>query len=207
MNKGQLIAVEGIDASGKSGLVDALGVWLRDIYPTCDVATTRALGGTPTTMAFRQAALNKVQTPLELVRLWASSIGGATAEIVQPTIARAGLVVTDRWVDSVYAIFGHADGVPAGHISNTLAQAQAVQPDIVLLLDITPEISARRMAASGVSLDYYESKPPEHRRLVREGFLRRVHMRGAGAVIIDASQTPDRVLRQAQHALVAHCGL
>jgi|SRR5437870_2906468 len=91
------------------------------------------------------------------------------------------ILVCDRYLASSIA-YGEAQGLDATWL--TEIQKYLPQPDITFLLDIPPEVSARRKT---VDRDKYESDLSLLAR-VRDSYLRQAH---AGWVRLDATRAPD----------------
>ena len=94
------------------------------------------------------------------------------------------IVVCDRYLASSVA-YGEAQGLDARWLTDI--QTHLPQPDITFLLDIAPEVSARRKTADR---DRYERDLPLLAR-VRDSYLRQATQ--PGWVRLDASRTPDRI--------------
>jgi dTMP kinase len=94
------------------------------------------------------------------------------------------IVVCDRYLASSIA-YGDAQGLDAAWLTDI--QKYLPQPDITFLLDIAPDVSARRKT---VDRDKYERDLSLLSR-VRESYLRQASQ--AGWIRLDASRTPDAV--------------
>jgi dTMP kinase len=94
------------------------------------------------------------------------------------------IVVCDRYLASSVA-YGEAQGLDARWLTDI--QKYLPQPDITFLLDIAPEISARRKTADR---DKYERDLSLLAR-VRDSYLRQATQ--PGWLRLDASRTPDRI--------------
>jgi len=94
------------------------------------------------------------------------------------------IVVCDRYLASSIA-YGEAQGLDAGWLTDI--QKYLPQPDITFLLDIAPEVSARRKTADR---DKYERDLSLLAR-VRDSYLRQATQ--SAWVRLDASRTPDRI--------------
>ena len=94
------------------------------------------------------------------------------------------IIVCDRYLASSIA-YGEAQGLDATWL--TEIQKYLPQPDITFLLDIPPEVSARRKTADR---DKYERDLSLLGR-VRESYLRQA--KAAGWVRLDAARSPDQI--------------
>lgn len=216
--RAHLIAVEGIDASGKATLVAALTKRLSEM-------------GRGTASSFAFPAYNTPSGRLlreHLMGEWYASSGQSVKDDaidwqaerhqgdlmvrqalmivnrheLQPEIEAAllrGPVVLDRWEESSHT-HGAVEGVDPQWTRR--ASATLLKPDLNLLLDVDPAVSMRRRAAR----DLNECDAAKLR-AVREVYRARwENARAAGSplcwVTIDASQSAEAVLAD---ALSAYC--
>jgi dTMP kinase len=146
---GALVVVEGIDRSGRSTHVRLLEQYLRyrgrGVTRT-SLATSR-LAGEP----IRKAKQERRASPIATALLYAADIAERVELVIRPSL-RAGLVVlADRYVWTPMAR-AEARGVDPAWLAEVFAFAPA--PDLILLLDVDPEVS---LARRPVELDPYEA--------------------------------------------------
>jgi dTMP kinase len=92
------------------------------------------------------------------------------ATVLRPALLRGKDVVCDRYVGSSLAYQGHARGLGVEAIADLSTFAtDGLVPDLVVLLEVSPEESARRMALTG-SPDRMEAAGAEFHAMVREGY-------------------------------------
>ena len=175
---GLLVAFEGLDQSGKQTQAELLRDWLAsngrrarllsfpDYQPVIGAEIGRALRGerdyTADVMQLLYVA-NRYEFKGEILRVKESGT----------------IVVCDRYVASSIA-YGEAQGLDAEWLTDI--QKYLPQPDITFLLDIAPDVSARRKTADR---DKYERDLSMLGR-VRDSYLRQAAQ--SGWVRLDASR-------------------
>lgn len=155
---------------------------------------TREPGGAPGAEALRPLLLSAELpfTPLAQTLLHVA----ARAEHVERTIApalRAGTwVVCDRFADSTMAYQGWGLGVDRGVVA-TLGAVIGMAPDLTIVLDVTAETAAARLAARGGPADRYERLGPAFHARVAEGFRSIARAEPQRCVLVDANADPEKV--------------
>ena len=171
MAKGLLITIEGIDGSGKSTQINFIKNYLEQIG--CNVLVTREPGGTEISEKIRSIILdpaNKNMGPITELLLYASARAQLVFEVIKPALYAGNIVVCDRFIDSTIAYQGYGRGINIDSIIcvNNLA-LQGVQPDLTILLDISPENAIKRRLPP-LSFDRIEQEDNEFYRKVSEGY-------------------------------------
>ncbi len=168
MSIGRFIAFEGGEASGKSTqaarLASALGARL-----------TREPGGTELGQHIRELVLGAGGAEGVGVRaealLLAADRAQHVASVIRPALEAGRDVVTDRYAGSSLAYQGYGRGLDVADIRRLSDWAsEGLWPDLVILLDVPPEVAQKRLAASGVGLDRLEAAGDEFHQRVAAGF-------------------------------------
>ena len=139
--KGILIAIEGIDGTGKSTQVGLLADYLRAIG--CTVIETREPTNGPYGKKIRQLFVDRGQcSPEEELELFIEDRRQHVQEVINPALAAGHVVVTDRYYFSTAAYQG-----AAGHDPDKVFKRNsfAPEPDMVILLTMTPQASLTRI--------------------------------------------------------------
>jgi dTMP kinase len=166
--RGRLLALEGIDGSGKStqarALADALGARL-----------THEPGATPLGASLRQRLLAP-DAPAPTARAEALLMAADRAEhvalVVEPALAAGEWVVTDRYAGSTVAYQGYGLGLPVTELVQLSTWASGgLAADLSVLVDVSIEVAAARMAGSPGGTDRMERLGAEFATRVRQGFL------------------------------------
>lgn len=184
--RGLLIVVEGIDGTGKTTLVDRLAKYCRAQKVECIVSREPTNGRWG--MLLRQSA-QTARLPLgEELELFMKDRAEHVERVIQPALSGGKIVLLDRYYFSTAAYQG-ARGADAGAIIDANEQFAPI-PDLLLLLDASPETGRRRITRRGDQIDAFEQTQyqEEVRRIYLE--LKRPYLR-----VIDASRHPDAVWR------------
>ena len=167
---GLFIAFEGGEGAGKSTqarrLADALSARGYDVVLTFEPGATE-LG-----RQIRALLLDKNSTdmsPRTEAMLYAADRAQHVGEIIRPALARGAVVITDRYVDSSLAYQGAGRELEAAEVRRLSQWAtDGLSPDLIVLLDIDPEIGLRRATGPG---DRLEDEALAFHQRVREAFL------------------------------------
>jgi len=162
VKRGTLIAFEGLDGCGKSTQLELLAAALRAAGH--EVVTTRE----PTRGAMGQriramARSGEVVAPEEELRWFVEDRRVHVAEVIAPALRTGQIVLTDRYYLSTVAYQG-ARGLDFEQILAD-SEAEFPIPDLVLLLEIDPQIAFERVHARGSEIEGVFEK---------RGFLSRV---------------------------------
>ncbi len=150
MNGGRLIAFEGLDGSGKSTQLERLAARLR--ATGCDVVTTREPTEFPSGQRIREMARSGEQLePEEELRWFVEDRCLHVAQVIAPALRADRIVLTDRYYLSTVAYQG-ARGLDFEEILGDSEDAFPI-PDLVLLLEIDPQIAFERVHARGSEIE------------------------------------------------------
>ena len=147
--RGRFIVLEGGEGGGKSTqakrLRDHLAAQGRDVL------LTREPGGSPLAEAIRAVVLGRwdegVDPMTELLLIFAARAAHLHATI-RPALAAGRDVICDRFVDASHAYQGAGRGLGMAPVAALEALVLGeLRPDLVLVLDIDPEIGLQRIAA------------------------------------------------------------
>jgi dTMP kinase len=197
--RGRLITFEGGDGAGKSTLIHSLHDHLEKTGSL--VIKTRAPGGTTLGETIRSLLLTKGDVPLndraELF-LFLADRAQHVEEVIKPALSSGMIVLCDRYNDSTVAYQGVARGLdPVWSRSLCDFATGAVQPSLTLYLDIDPEIGLRRAQHTGNKQDRIESEGLLFHKKIRNAFHMIAGQEPSRFKVIDATQSPDDVFRQA----------
>jgi dTMP kinase len=164
--RGRLLALEGIDGSGKStqarALADALGAEL-----------THEPGATVLGRTLRQMLLAPDAPPVSTraeALLMAADRAEHVAEVVEPAMAAGRWVVTDRFSGSTLAYQGYGRGLDLSALESLVLWATGgLDPDLSIMVDVPVDVAASRLSASAP--DRLERLGPDFAAQVRQGFL------------------------------------
>ncbi len=202
MARGRLITIEGLDGAGKSTLAAALEAELG--ARGARVELLREPGGVAVSERIR--ALVKDPDLDVLARTEALLYAAARAQLVeqrvQPLLDQGAVVLLDRFVDSslAYQGAGRALGIEDVRAVNRFATG-GLQPDRTLLLQIAPEQGRARQHERALEPDRLEREGEEFFAAIAAAYERLAREEPARIRVLDASQSPESVLRDALAAL------
>jgi dTMP kinase len=190
VSAGVFIALEGGEGAGKTTQVAHLAMALTGAGH--HVVVTREPGDSPAGAAVRQLLLNPEteMTPRTEALLYLADRAEHVATVIRPALQAGKIVLCDRYTDSLLAYQG------AGRLLGSVElegmsrwAAGGLRPDLVILLDVPPEVGLGRQRASGA--DRIEREPLAFHQRVRSAFLDLAHRKWAGRPhyeVVDASQ-------------------
>lgn len=161
-----MLALEGIDGSGKSTQASALAALLG-------ARLTHEPGATVLGAALRRLLLAPDSPPISLraeALLMAADRAEHVALVVEPALASGEWVVSDRFSGSTLAYQGYGRGLPTAELLPLIDwAASGVSTDLSILVDVPVAVAQTRLAAS--AHDRLERLGPDFAQLVRNGFL------------------------------------
>jgi dTMP kinase len=202
---GLFVVLEGGEGVGKSTQVRKVETWLREAGYAC--LTTREPGATPLGARLRDCLLTTrgaEETPTARAEalLYAADRAQHVATVIRPALARGAVVVSDRYVDSSLAYQGAGRALAPEEIARLSEWAsEGLTPDLVVLLDLDPEVGLARAAGRG-AMDRLERESREFHARVRAGFLDRAEADPPRYLVLDAGQPADLVAEQIRDRLL-----
>jgi dTMP kinase len=179
-------AFDGLDGVGKSTQMDLFCDHLRSRGH--DVLRCQDPGSTPLGEAIREMLLGQ-RLPIDPVAemlLFMAARAQLVDEVIRPALAEHKTVVSDRYLLANAVYQGHAGGLDVDTIWRIGRTATAgVMPELVFVLDMTPEAAAARIARP---TDRMESRGAEYQARLRQGFLSEAAKDPARIVVIDAAR-------------------
>ena len=193
---GTFVAVEGGEGAGKSTQVHALAAWLRE--QGHEVVLTREPGSTPAGARLRELLLDpsSALVPRAEALLYAADRAQHVDTVIVPALERGAVVVTDRYVDSSLAYQGAGRDLAVEEVARLSRWATGgVRPDLVLLLDVDPEVGLARAGRVGRP-DRIEAESLAFHRRVRQGFLDLAAAAPERYLVVPAEQPAEQVGQQ-----------
>jgi len=202
MSEPVYIAFEGAEACGKSTQAARLGHEL-------DAVITRETGGTAIGRRLREILHDTNVTDLNdhaETLIVAADRAQHIAEVVRPALAAGRSVVSDRSVYSTLAYQGYGRGLPVDEVRRVNEWAIGdTWPDLVILLTVPPDITARRMGKR--DLDRFEQTGDGFHDRVDTGFREMAANDPDHWVIVDASGPADDVTATIRDAVMDRLGV
>ncbi len=197
-----LITFEGIDGAGKSTQVKKLRKALTDAGR--DVLTLREPGGTDVAEKIRDILLESKNdiTPVGELLLFSASRAELVQRVVVPALKKNTVVIVDRFYDSTTAYQGYGRGLDGGMLRaiNDIATF-GLKPDFTFFLDLSPEDALIRkfseksipLAFEDGELDRMEQSGLDFYRRVRNGYLELARLEKERFILLDASESAERL--------------
>lgn len=150
---GKIIAIEGIDGTGKSGLISKL---------MNTKSTNMGFSQEPSQAGYRDLIKSEINGGDEilLALLFAADHRKHITNVVAPAISAGRHIILDRYLYSHFAYQSATLENEMPDASSWLAdlyQPWTIEPDIIIHLSVDPKIAEERILASGrTQLDNYE---------------------------------------------------
>ncbi|WP_150462116.1 dTMP kinase [Nesterenkonia ebinurensis] len=203
-SKGLFVVFEGGEGAGKTTQLQLLEDWLTGAGHT--VLRTREPGGTEIGERIRGLLLEHGQgevDPRTETLLFAASRAAHVTQKIRPALASGAVVLCDRYIDSSLAYQGAGRGLGVAEVAQINAWAtQGLQPDVTVLLDLDPALSAQRRAArdGGAAGDRIESADLVFHAALRQAFLDRAAGAPKRYLVLDATGSMEQL-----HAEIRGC--
>jgi dTMP kinase len=184
---GILIAIEGIDGAGKTTQLRLLSDFLKRLGndPVCSKEPTDGQWG----RKIRESAFSGRMSAAEELHAFKEDRKEHVRDLILPALAANRTVILDRYFYSTLAY----QGIRGGDVDSLMAEMLniAPEPDIVFLLDVSPEVSLLRIQQGRGEIPN-EFEKIENLQLVRFAFLRLAE-KYSNIKVIDARQSAANV--------------
>jgi dTMP kinase len=184
---GLFVVFEGVEGSGKTTQIKLLRDFL--VGSGRDVLVTREPGGTAISERIRNVLLDPGSSemdPKTEALLYAAARAQHVAQVIRPALEQGRVVLCDRFIDSSLAYQGLARGLGEDDVLqlNRWATDQ-VFPDLVVLLDVDPEIGLARTEGNP---DRMEQEDIAFHRKVRDAYQHLAKQYPSRFALVDASR-------------------
>ncbi|MCK4368554.1 MAG: dTMP kinase [Dehalococcoidales bacterium] len=187
------ITFEGGEGSGKS--VQAKELYRRLSQLAVPVLLTHEPGGTPFGKKigrWLKWAKDTDISPLTELMLFNASRAQLVAEVIQPGLKSGKVVISDRYADSTTAYQGYGRGLDLAMVKATnKAATQGLTPNLTVLLDMLVEEGLARKRTK--KQDRFERETLAFHHGVREGYLRMAADEPERWLVVDASQSKEKI--------------
>jgi dTMP kinase len=203
LQRGVLIALEGIDGSGKSTLAKNLSDYFtQEQVPTL---LTKEPGGTLLGQQLRKI-LQTQPTPVapkaEFL-LFAADRAQHMQERIQPALKDMMLVLSDRMADSAVAYQGYGRGLDIQTIRDVNDWAMnGVKPDVTIYLRIDLETSLERINKRNEALTAFEQEKKDFFQRVITAFDE-LYKDRTDVIILDGHLSPDTLVKESTQKVIA----
>lgn len=198
--RGTFIVFEGVEGSGKGTQMRLAREFLES--HGYRVLATREPGGTELGERLRETLLDR-STRMEAraeALLFAASRAQHVATVIRPALEEGKVVLCDRYIDSSVVYQGIARGLGEHDVlSLSVWATQGLFPDLVILLDLDPEVG---LARAGEEPDRIEAEDQRFHAKVSEAYLHIAEEHPERVVVVDANAPPHVVHDRVREALV-----
>ncbi len=215
------VTFEGPEGSGKS--TQARRLYERLAAASYPVIATREPGGTAISDLIRRIVLDLKYSEMAATTetlLFSAARAQHVAERIRPYLELGGIVVCDRFADSMLAYQGYGSGQDLDELRTLVRIATGgLRPDVTFYLDLPAQqgLDRKRKAAQRPSQDnplspkIAESEPIEWNRLdardvayherVRHGFLELITLEPERWQVLDARLSRDALSKRIWHSI------
>jgi len=196
---------EGIDGGGKTTLSNLVAQRLRR-----DLRVEHVREGgkfaSRVTQAIRELgrdARNFALTPRAELMLYLAREVQLVDEATRPALARADVVIADRFVYTAEVLAVHGRGLATTEVTTLVTSATDLAPDLIVLVDVDPQVArARRRIAKLVARD---ERPPSRKGLagaalqqrLRAGYRELAERDAARWIVVDNTEADLEALADA----------
>ena len=200
--RGRFITVEGVEGVGKSTQLAFLQNFLQ-VHGHVPLMT-REPGGTALAEEIRTLLLaprdEGMTADAELLMVFAAR-ADHLARCIEPALEQGRWVVSDRFTDATFAYQGGGRGIDVDRITALETWVQGgLRPDRVIVLDLAPDVAARRVAQRGEP-DRFERESIDFFLRVRGAYLKRARQFPDRYRVVDAAGSPEQVRRRVEGAV------
>jgi len=202
LQRGILVAIEGIDGSGNSTLAHHLANALKEqLWP---VILTREPGdsilGSHIRTILHDPTISKTAKAEYL--LFAADRAQHFESVVLPSLAKNQIIISDRMADSSVVYQGYARGLDTSFIQHVNAWAmEGREPDIVVYVRVTAETALERRIARNIPFTSFEQESKNFFQKIVEGFDKLMHKR-KNAYILDGTKKPEELTHLAMEIIL-----
>lgn len=204
MRKGFLIAIEGIDGSGKSLLSHNLYYRLKDLHQK--VVLTKEPGGTPFGEKVYSQLINNQDlclSPKTEFLLFAASRAEHFTKIVIPNLEQDSIVISDRMADSSLVYQGYAKHLEIAELRLINSWAMdTISPDLTIYLNINIDTALERIKSRNLPTHTFEKERSFLQKTI-DGF-NILYKDAPNTLILDGSLDPQTIVLEALDAIKKH---
>lgn len=192
------LVFEGVDGSGKSSLIELFSKELE--RKGISFKKTKEPGGTALGGKIRNLVLsrkNEGLNPLAETLLYYADRRQHIQDLIVPALAKKIWVLSDRYWASTSAYQCGGRGISESFVENLKKEICGdCLPDLWVLLDLPVEISLKRLARSKNHPDRMEREALDFHQRVREYYLKLAKREPDKWLILDATQSPTKLLEK-----------
>lgn len=203
LSRGVLIAVEGIDGSGKSTLVTNLAQAL--LNQQLSVITTKEPGGSALGKQLRpivQTQAGSICSKAEYL-LFAADRAQHFAECIIPHLAQGDIIISDRMADSSLVYQGFGRGLDQTLLATINQWAMNnIQPDLVIYVRLDHKQAYQRLLQRKKTLTAFEKEQESFFKKLVDGYDTLFKNR-TNVIHLDGTTTQETVAHEATQAVIS----
>lgn len=208
MIRGKFITFEGGEGVGKTTQVRLLSEKL--VKMGYNVHVTREPGGDDVGEKIRNilksSSILSMDPLCETLLLFAAR-RDHFVKIISPLLDQGYIVICDRFYDSSLVYQGLLKRISFEDIMALKRMTIGdLEPDLTVILDISPELSIQRLSVRNLIHDEYDSMTQEKHKLIREGFQKIAEIFSFRSVLINAAGSEksvfSRIIRSVEKILI-----
>jgi dTMP kinase len=213
VSKNLFITVEGGEGVGKSTFITTLKQHIKS--SGVGVTLTREPGGTPLADRIRSVFTDTPKNESFTIEAELMLVSAARAQHVShkinPSLEAGNVVISDRFADSTRVYQGFLGGINETFLETVIDKTTfGVKPDITFLLDCDVKVSMARVIKRaeelGEEMSRFDEAKDDTHQMLRDGFLHYASKFSERFCILDASQSPEKVMSDALQVLSERFG-
>jgi dTMP kinase len=198
---GKFITFEGGDGVGKSTQARLLCDYLRK-HRGLNVHFTREPGGTENAEKIREILKTSTFDAIAETLLLFAARREHYMKVISPLLLQGYFVICDRFYDSSIVYQGLLKKVDIESVMQLKHMIVGdFEPDLTIILDIDPHVSAKRLMARNLIPDEYDLMAFEKHNLIREGYRKIADVFSFRSVLINANGSEASVLAKILKAM------
>jgi dTMP kinase len=203
---GLFITFEGPEGSGKTTQIRLLADWLSE--RGLDVLTTREPGGTRIGEAIRDVLLSPAHTEMcaeSEILLFSAARAQIVREVLSPHLARGGVVLCDRFADSMLAYQGYGRLLDLDTLRQiTLFATGGLVPALTICLDLpVAEGLRRKQGGDQAEWNRMERERLDFQERVRRGYLALAAAEPQRWLVLDALREKEVIQAEIRQRMAA----
>ncbi len=202
LNKGILIAIEGIDGSGKSSLAKNLHQEL--LAQKYEALLTKEPGATPLGQQLRTLVQEKKVSicPKAEFLLFATDRAQHFEQVIIPALREKKIIISDRMADSSLVYQGYGRELDKQMITTVNDWAMnGIKPDVTVFVRVSAEIATARIMKRKLELTSFEKEKQDFILKLIDGF-EALYKNRKDVIIIDGNHALEEVTHQATTAVI-----
>jgi dTMP kinase len=199
LNRGVLIAIEGIDGSGKTTLAHRLYELLTTEHHL-PVILTKEPGGSVLGKKIRDILQKQIVplSPKAEFLLFAADRAEHFYKVILPNLHAHRVVISDRMSDSSISYQGYGRGLDVGILQMINSWTMnGIGPDLVIYLKIDPDLAQDRIMMRNQELTSFEQEQLAFTRGLIYGF-ETIFKNRKNVIILDGAKSADALAQEAQ---------